>query len=53
LSNTDKEVVGLILALELVSLTIKFSLSIAEQGAVGFILAWSLAFLQKADSNDM
>ena len=27
--------------------SIKFSLSIAEQRAVGFILAWSLAFLQK------
>ena len=26
--------------------SIKFSLSIAEQRAVGFILAWSLAFLQ-------
>jgi len=26
--------------------TIEFSLSIAEQRAVGFILAWSLAFLQ-------
>jgi len=27
--------------------TIKFSLLIAEQRAVGFILAWSLAFLQE------
>jgi len=27
--------------------SIKFSLSIAEQRAVGFIPAWSLAFLQK------
>ena len=26
--------------------SIEFSLSIAEQRAVGFILAWSLAFLQ-------
>ena len=30
--------------------SIEFSLSITEQRAVGFILAWSLAFLQEAST---
>jgi len=32
--------------------SIKFSLSIAEQRAVGFIPAWSLAFLQCTQEQD-
>jgi len=31
--------------------SIEFSLSIAEQRAVGFILAWSLAFLHSTSCN--